>query len=1008
MIDLIITELKRNPGIRECYGNLDSLHYALISTGGYRRYEKSRVVFILFTESGIPIFVVKLYKAVTMNGQIEKEYSAQLQVYNTFSPNRLKIPRPLTLLDVNGYKVIVEEACPGKSLYRILGENPSTQKTIQIVEWANKVQNLLNERLIPSTFSGLETEVQALMTNFITVYKPIESEERLLNIHMSEYLNRQKDADIYRRFTNGDFITKNIIVTPNKGAPILIDYEFVEETHLYQLDWFRFFSYGLFTKAESIAAVSHLVSEDTTIPMAMGFWGLSNDLDSHQNSIAMWLLFLMKDMVTKMEVLPGWMKIKSREITALKMARLLEPGLPRYLELALLMRERKNDLDNDKESGMHEVKDARIKELESRIQQANSGIIISVMRRFTRLLDKFAPLGTRRRSFFSLVTSSIRIILNEGWRSFWFKSRRFISHSISRENKASFPNLYRLKRREHKFLNTTGDKPMFDGNQPSVDVVTVTYNSARFMKEFLESLATSDYPLQLMNITVVDNGSIDDTLKVVESLPITRSFGRFEVVRASRNLGYGGGVNKGAEKGDAPYILVVNPDIKLSKDCLRILVREATNDNQAWLWEPRHFPYEHPKYYDPITLETIWSSGAAFLIRREKFELLGGFDKRLFMYAEDVDLSFRIWNSGGKCRYVPSSVLWHFAYSQPGEVKPLQWYYSLRNNMLIRYKFGRMREIIKGYLLLMGLFIGSQTEIPHARRKLAKLFFSHLRLIPAMVNWRAGNDPSMFRSYHFMGWDYEVSKLGAFYENQSYTNKPLVSIVVRTKEKASYLRNALRSIANQTYRPLEVIVVEDGPATVQSVIDEFRGLPGLSLKYYPLVINQGRCCAGNEGLRQCTGTYINFLDNDDLLYPDHVEVLVKALDQGKPRQQAAYTASYEVRASYTEEEIFRKEYRQFFNIYSKFELAEKNLFPIQAVLFNRALYESLGGLDQSLDVLEDWDLWLRYSKATDFLPVEKTTSEFRVPEDSKVRAERQSKLTGAYKYVRVKNGIVGH
>ncbi len=640
------------------------------------------------------------------------------------------------------------------------------------------------------------------------------------------------------------------------------------------------------------------------------------------------------------------------------------------------------------------------------LDQINRGIAMHCVKGYHKAVEYVLPLGTLRKTAYDLSMSAARTVLNDGWRALVLKTRGWLGGVLAARRTASFPNLYRLRKKSLP-VSPAQDKGDSRGSHvlPVVDVVTVTYNSARFIKDFLESIAASDYPTHLMHVVVVDNGSTDDTLKIVASLSATGSFGKFEVVSASRNLGYGPGVNQAAARGDAPFILVVNPDVKFLRDSVGRLVTRALDDDEAWLWEPRQLPHEHPKFYDPVTLETVWSSGAAFLTRRDKFEKLGGFDWHFFMYAEDVDLSFRVWNAGGKCRYVPASALWHFAYSEPGEVKPVQWYHSLRNNLLVRYRFGGPGDILKGYGLLAGLFALGERKVRYARPRLARLFFSHLGSVPAMLRWRIRNAPSAFAAYRFSGWDYEMTKLGAFYENGLYEERPLVSIVVRTMNRPAYLRNALTSLANQTYRPLEVIVIEDGPATAQSEIDAFINTPGLALKYRPLGVNHGRCWAGNEGLRMATGTFVGLLDDDDLLYPDHVEVLVRELLRRRSTHKAAYAASFEVKASYLKDIISPREYRSFFFGYSRESLTSRNLFPIQAVLFDMALFDALGGFDEGLDVLEDWDLWLRYSGATDFLPVEKTTSEFRVPEDPSVRSERQAKLAKAYRLVRVKNGI---
>ena len=69
----------------------------------------------------------------------------------------------------------------------------------------------------------------------------------------------------------------------------------------------------------------------------------------------------------------------------------------------------------------------------------------------------------------------------------------------------------------------------------------------------------------------------------------------------------------------------------------------------------RQIPYEHPKAYDPVTLDTPWVSGAATLFRREAFEAVGGFDDAIFMYGEDVDLSWRL-RARGLAPHLPAAV----------------------------------------------------------------------------------------------------------------------------------------------------------------------------------------------------------------------------------------------------------------------------------------------------------------------------------------------------------------
>src|SRR5512135_2804388 len=97
-------------------------------------------------------------------------------------------------------------------------------------------------------------------------------------------------------------------------------------------------------------------------------------------------------------------------------------------------------------------------------------------------------------------------------------------------------------------------------------------------------------------------------------------------------------------------------------------------------------------------------------------------------------------------------------------------------------------------------------------------------------------------------------------DNKSHT--PLVSIIVRTKDRPKLLEHALESIAAQTYRPIEVVLVNDGGCDLD--IEKLRSILGdVSLKYVRLENNAGRAHAGNVGIEHAQGDYIGFLDDDD-------------------------------------------------------------------------------------------------------------------------------------------------
>lgn len=528
------------------------------------------------------------------------------------------------------------------------------------------------------------------------------------------------------------------------------------------------------------------------------------------------------------------------------------------------------------------------------------------------------------------------------------------------------------------------------------DLVLVTFNSGRWIDNCLRSLLPHE---KTITLTIIDNASTDDTVNKISEF--SNQFSHITIIKNSTNAGFGVANNQGAEVGSNRYLVFLNIDTELHDPQalmkLSDIINRSANDVAAW--EFRQLPYEHPKCYDPVSLETSWFSGAAVAVKREAFEAVKGFDANLFMYCEDVDLSWRLRAQGYRLLYCPSLTITHHCYSRAGETKPIAQYFGALHNYFLRNRFGKDLDIQVGRDLLLRFFRYVGKYAPHELHE--KL--TEVDRTSAIFRSTRCESNQFFKPF-FEGNDYEVRREGDFFASAVVESNAKVSVIVRTIGRLHYLERALYSIINQTYRNVEIVVVEDGSSFAQDLVSSFRGH---NVVYRP-VAKVGRCQAGNIGLSIASGDFFNFLDEDDLLYCDHVETLLNALLKN-PENDAVWASAFCV--STTESEDGSSYYDRHYQVAHTVEpdsttILERNHFPIQAVLFRRQCFENLGGLDPDLEYLEDWDLWIRYMRNYKFLRIAKTTSLYRIPFEKDMYDKRKNNLDHYYERIQEKHRIL--
>jgi len=209
---------------------------------------------------------------------------------------------------------------------------------------------------------------------------------------------------------------------------------------------------------------------------------------------------------------------------------------------------------------------------------------------------------------------------------------------------------------------------------------------------------------------------------------------------------------------------------------------------------------------------------------------------------------------------------------------------------------------------------------------------------------------------------------------------PAVSVVVRTKDRPELLREALGSLAAQTFRDFEVVVVNDSDVPLgEGVVD----VDGLRVRVVSPGPPHGRARAANAGVNAAKGTWVAYLDDDDLFLPDHLETLIGTLE-GQDRFQAAYTATLIVHQVRGEDGTYRETGREpvFEYPFEPERLIFSNTIPLLCLMHRRSLFLEAGRFDEAFDLYEDWDFLIRLSRLTRIERIEKVTTLYRTRDDT--------------------------
>lgn len=198
--------------------------------------------------------------------------------------------------------------------------------------------------------------------------------------------------------------------------------------------------------------------------------------------------------------------------------------------------------------------------------------------------------------------------------------------------------------------------------------------------------------------------------------------------------------------------------------------------------------------------------------------------------------------------------------------------------------------------------------------------------------------------------------IGSFFVKKEHPRSisgPAIDILMPSYNGRMTIERAIRSVIDQTYKNWNLIIINDGGEELRDIIEKFHD-PRIK---YLASEHKGKSHALNIGLQNSDEKYISYLDDDDILYPIHLEELIKGIL--KENAEFVYTDWYEV--SYDDKNReFRREI-EFRQDVTPDMLITQNYINHKCILHSRKLLNEIGLYDEDLSVLIDWDIIRRMS-----------------------------------------------
>lgn len=298
-----------------------------------------------------------------------------------------------------------------------------------------------------------------------------------------------------------------------------------------------------------------------------------------------------------------------------------------------------------------------------------------------------------------------------------------------------------------------------------IAIVILNWNGRSLLEQFLPSVLQYS---QEAKIYVADNASTDDSVNYVHT-----SYPEVTVIQNKVNGGYAKGYNDALPKIDADIYCLLNSDVEVSEGWLTPVINAFKASEKVAAVQPKILDYKKKNYFEYAgaaggfidqfgypycrgrifdtleedqgqyddELEIFWASGACLFIRQNIFEEMEGLDEDFFAHQEEIDLCWRIQNSGYQIKYVGQSKVFHLGGATLDIMNPRKTFLNFRNNLLMILKntsgiygwfiiFARL--LLDGIAALKFVFEGKTSHC----LAILKAHFSFYKKLPTFVKKR--------------------------------------------------------------------------------------------------------------------------------------------------------------------------------------------------------------------------------------------------------------------------------